>query len=63
MKDFNDLCKEFEEMDALSYSLILGKKSLKVIPALNAITEDGLDGATIFATFRHGCDCGGRKTV
>lgn len=51
MKDFNDLCKEFEEMDALSYSLILGKKSLKVIPALNAITEDGLDGATIFATF------------
>lgn len=51
MKDFNNLCKEFEEMDVLSYSVILGKKSLKVIPALSAITDDGLDGVTIFATF------------
>lgn len=51
MKDFNNLCKEFEEMDVLSYSVILGKKSLKVIPALSAITKDGFDGVSIFATF------------
>lgn len=51
MKDFNTLCKEFEEMDVLSYSVILSKRSLKVIPALSAITDDGLDGVTIFATF------------
>lgn len=51
MKDFNRLCKEFEELDVLSYGAILGKKSLKVIPALSAITDDGLDGVTIFATF------------
>lgn len=51
MKEFNKLCKEFEEMDVLSYSAILGAKSLKVIPALSAITDDGLDGVTIYATF------------
>lgn len=51
MKDFNRLCKEFEELDALSYGVILGEKSLKVIPALSKITESGVDGATIFATY------------
>ena len=38
-------------MDALSYGVILGEKSLKVIPALSKITESGVDGATIFATY------------
>ena len=51
MKEFSKLCKEFEEMDVLSYSMILGKKALKVIPTLSAITDDGLNGVTIFATF------------
>lgn len=51
MKDFNRLCKEFEELDALSYGVILGEKSIKIIPALSAITESGIDGATIFATY------------
>ena len=51
MKEFSKLCKEFEEMDVLSYSMILGKKALKVIPTLSAITDDGLNGVMIFATF------------
>lgn len=51
MKEFNRLCKEFEQLDVLSYSLILAEKSLKVIPVLKEITEDGLDGVTVFATF------------
>ena len=29
MKEFNRLCKEFEQLDVLSYSLILAEKSLK----------------------------------
>ena len=51
MKEFNRLCKEFEELDVLSYSAILAKKSLKVIPALSEAAGSGLDGVTVFATF------------
>lgn len=51
MKDFNRLCKEFEQLDALSYGVILGEKSLKIIPALSAVTEDGIDGISVFATY------------
>ena len=51
MKDFNKLCKEFEQLDVLSYGAILGKKSLQVIPALSALTADGADGVKIYATF------------
>ena len=51
MSDFNKLCKEFEQIDATTYRALLAEKSLKVLPALMAITEDGLNGAEIFATF------------
>ncbi len=51
MSDFNKLCKEFEQIDATTYRALLAEKSLKVLPALMAITEDGLSGAEIFATF------------
>lgn len=51
MSDFNKLCKEFEQIDATTYGALLAEKSLKVLPALMAITEDGLSGAEIFATF------------
>ena len=51
MNDFNKLCKEFESIDAATYSTILAEKSLRIVPALMAITEDGLSGAEIFASF------------
>lgn len=51
MKEFNKLCKEFEELNILSYSAILAEKSLKVIPALKEATGSRLDGVTAFATF------------
>lgn len=51
MKEFNQLCKEFEQMDPLTYKLVLAEKSVKIIPALIGVTEDGLDGLSVFATF------------
>ena len=51
MKDFNKLCKEFEELDVLSYSAILGKKALDVIPALSAVAGGRAEGVSVFATF------------
>lgn len=38
-------------MDVLTYSAVLAKKSLEILPALNEITEDEIDAVTIFATF------------
>ena len=35
----------------LTYSAVLAKKSLEILPALNEITEDEIDAVTIFATF------------
>ena len=51
MTDFNRLCKEFEEMDVLSYGAILAAKSVKVIPALAELSGDSSDGITIYAMF------------
>lgn len=51
MSDFNKLCKEFEEIDVLSYGAMLAAKSVKLIPALSAISEDGLSGLELYATF------------
>lgn len=51
MKEFDVLCKEFEQMDILSYSAYLTEKSLNVLPALQRIAEDGIDGASIFFSF------------
>lgn len=51
MKEFDALCKEFEQMDALTYGALLAEKSATLIPALSAITEDGVGGVAAFATF------------
>ena len=51
MKEFDMLCKEFEETDVLTYSAVLTEKALKLIPALTLITEDGLSGIAVFSTF------------
>lgn len=54
MKEFNKLCEEFEQLDVLSYGAILAEKSLTILPALTAITEDGLSGTAIFSSFIFG---------
>ena len=51
MKEFNQLCKEFENLDALSYAAVLTQKSAAVLPALAAVTDDGIDGVTIFSAY------------
>ncbi len=51
MKEFNELCKEFEQLDAATYTALLAEKSLKLLPALHAVTGDGVDGAALFASF------------
>ena len=51
MRKFNEICKSVENMDVLTYSAVLAKKSLEILPALNEITEDEIDAVTIFATF------------
>ncbi len=51
MKDFNQLCKEIEDLDPLSYSGILHEKAAYILPRLSEIAGDSLDGISIFATF------------
>ena len=47
MKEFDRLCNEFEEMDPLTYSVVLSEKAKAVIPALCEITKNGLVGAVV----------------
>ena len=51
MKEFDQICKEVENMDVLTYGTVLADKALTIIPALNKITEDRIDAVSIFATF------------
>ncbi|MCR5760670.1 MAG: hypothetical protein K6F82_01520 [Sphaerochaetaceae bacterium] len=51
MKEFNELCKIFEEADLLTYSALLTEKSVKVLPALSAVSVDGLTGVEVYASF------------
>lgn len=51
MKEFDSICKEFEQLDAVSYAAVLTDTSARVIPALTTLAEDGLDGLTLFASF------------
>ena len=51
MREFEALCKAYEKMDALTYAAVITEKAGRIIPALSAITEDGLDGVTLFASF------------
>ena len=51
MSDFDTLCKVFETMDADLYNDIVAEKSAKIIDGLVDLTEDGVDGLTIYADF------------
>lgn len=50
MREFDSLCKQVEQLEPAVYVQILGEKAERLIPALSAITEDGLDGLTLFAS-------------
>lgn len=43
MKDFNELCRSVEELSPLEYAAVLGRTSLKIMPAIRAFSEDGKD--------------------
>ena len=51
MREFNLLCKELEQMDPLTYTAILAEKSLKILPALAVIEQDGVDAVIEYTTF------------
>lgn len=51
MNNFNQICKEFEKLDVLDYGAVIAEKSLKIIPALKEISNDGLTGVSVYATF------------
>lgn len=54
MKDFDKICKEFENIDLDTYTSVLMEKSMKLIPALSAFSNAGLSGLEIFASFIYG---------
>ncbi len=54
MREFDLLCKEFEEMDSETYAALLLEKSATLVPALSLISANGLSGIAIFSTFIFG---------
>lgn len=51
MTDFDRLCRDFEQLDVVSYTTLLVDRSRRILPALAAITQDGESGVEIFRTF------------
>lgn len=51
MKDFDLLCKEFEQMEPEKYTAYLTVKSAEIIPILKSAAVDGLSGTIIFFSF------------
>lgn len=51
MTDFEILCKQFESLDPASYSSVFEEKSIKVVEALENITEEGEIGLEVFKIF------------
>ena len=51
MTDFNELCRSVEELSPLEYAAVLGRTSLKIMPAIRAFSEDGRTCAEVLAAF------------
>lgn len=51
MKDFDLLCKEFEQMEPEKYTTYLNVKSAEILPILKSAAADGLSGTLIFFSF------------
>ncbi len=51
MKEFDQLCREFEQLDPLTYGVLLAEKAADIFPALALVTGSEEEGASLFATF------------
>lgn len=51
MNDFDKLCKEVEALNPLEYAGIITAKTLKIIPALRALSDNPADTVDMLATF------------
>ena len=51
MDHFDVLCKVLEKMDPETYDQIIMEKSSRIIEALTTITEDDVDGVSIYLDF------------
>ncbi len=51
MSDFNKLCRAAEELNPLEYSAIITAKTVKIVPALKALTDKPEEVLELFATF------------
>ncbi len=51
MDHFDVLCKVLEKMDPETYDQIIMEKSSRIIEALTTITEDDVDGISIYLDF------------
>lgn len=51
MKEFDRLCKIAEELEPVEYASVIADKALKIIPALNEITEDPVHTSAMLASF------------
>lgn len=51
MTDFEILCKQFESLDPASYSSVFEEKSIRVVKALEEISEEGETGLDVFKLF------------
>lgn len=51
MDHFDVLCKVLEKLDPETYDQIIVEKSVDIIGALTEITEDGMDGLSIYLDF------------
>lgn len=51
MREFDELCKEVENLDVLTYGEVLADKASRIIPELDTILEDEIDAVSVFATF------------
>ncbi len=51
MKEFNQLCKEFEQMDPALFDELLTQKSAEILPALTLVAGGASDAVHLFSTF------------
>jgi uncharacterized tellurite resistance protein B-like protein len=51
MFEFDKLCREVEALDPAEYATIISAKTLKILPAIRALSTDGFDCAQTMLSF------------
>lgn len=51
MSEFNQICKEVEQLEPIEYATVAALKTAKIMPALHELTENRLDAVGLFASF------------